>query len=245
MKNLYSPKYKLFLFSLFLLYNAQSSSKEIINKYSSIKTKHNIIILNITKFNYYENIYLTLKTDIICEDYLEYKFYDDINEIFKKKSDELFKLRPYLKEKYNIFEIKTYFSYYYTIMKRKESLYKSDGNYLLLVFECESGIEVINTKDKHKNISIFKLLFYSFISIIVIFILIKIIKEIIIITKDFDEIRRMRCTDDIINNNNINFFQNQKNINYTKERMNCIININENNTNNSSNYIYNLRNNCE
>jgi len=239
MKKLYSSKFTQFLFCIFLLFNAQSSAKELINKYSSIKTKDNSIILNLSEFNYNENIYLTLKTETVCEDYLEYKFYDDINDIFNENNDEKMKIRPYLKEKYNILEIKTYFSWYYTIMKRKNSFNDLKENYLLLIFKCESEIEVINSKDKHENISIYIQLFYFYSSILVIFFLIKIIKEIMIIMKNSNETRRMWRKNII---NDIHFLKSQKDNNYIQERFTYAINNNKNGlyeTNNNYNQNFN------
>ena len=65
MKRTKSHKLSLFLFYFYFLVQALSSPEEILNKYSSIKTTNNYAIVNITDFNYNDNIYLSLKSFLI------------------------------------------------------------------------------------------------------------------------------------------------------------------------------------
>ena len=95
MKRSKSHKLSLFLFYFYFLVQALSSPEEILNKYSSIKTTNNYAIVNITDFNYNDNIYLSLKSFSSCEEYIEYQFYDSIEDIFNDTTDIKFNGRPY------------------------------------------------------------------------------------------------------------------------------------------------------
>ena len=59
---------------IFLVKEVKLSEEEIISKYGSIKTKYSSMIINTTEFNLDDDIYLTLNSDLKCDDYLRYQF---------------------------------------------------------------------------------------------------------------------------------------------------------------------------
>ena len=71
MKTIQHKQLLLFIFYIFLIEKILSSPKEILNKYSSIKTKYNYIFFNISEFKYEEDIYLTLKSESKCDEMIK------------------------------------------------------------------------------------------------------------------------------------------------------------------------------
>ena len=93
----------IFIFLAFLFGKIFLSSEEILNKYSSIITKNNSMIMNITEFKYEESIYLTLKSEQRCVEFIEYQFYDDIEELYFPDPEFKYTVRPNIKIKKYIF----------------------------------------------------------------------------------------------------------------------------------------------
>ena len=243
MKRTKSHKLSLFLFYFYFLVQALSSPEEILNKYSSIKTTNNYAIVNITDFNYNDNIYLSLKSYSSCEEYIEYQFYDSIEDIFNDTTDIKFNGRPYYIYKNNMFDPKNKTILFFGIAKRKEILSKLKGNYLSLIFCCKGEVEIINTKERKENLRLILLCYYS-VGMLGIFLFIIIEGAIysFIITMKKKSYEAKKKAKKNINMDNItkNFknSENINNINYPKERIvyifqgQRIININKNNYNN-------------
>lgn len=248
-----SKQFSILILSIFLIGKIFSSSEEILNKYSSVKTKNNSIFLNISEFKYDENIYLTINSENKCEDFLEYLFLDDINN---KKNSLGFKftVKPEIKLKKDFFGANKYSSWYYNIVKRSDIIFNLKenvkGNLLYLEFNCIGEVEIINTKGGHENISLGLLLYFSlFMLFAFIYIILKsiissciiVMKKSYIITKNWE-----------VKNNNGNYnnppYINRTltNINYPKERIVCVevaqnmYNMKqENNNNNNDKHNYN------
>ena len=248
-----SKQFSILILSIFLIGKIFSSSEEILNKYSSVKTKNNSIFLNISEFKYDESIYLTINSEKKCDDFLEYLFLDDINN---KKNSLGFKftVKPEIKLKKDFFGANKYSSWYYNIVKRSDIIFNLKenvkGNLLYLEFNCIGEVEIINTKGGHENISLGLLLYFSlFMLFAFIYIILKsiissciiVMKKSYIITKNWE-----------VKNNNGNYnnppYINRTltNINYPKERIVCVevaqnmYNMKqENNNNNNDKHNYN------
>jgi hypothetical protein len=253
MKKDYSKQFSIFVFSIFLIGKIFSSSEGILNKYSSVKTKNNSIFLNISEFKYDESIYLTINSENKCDDFLEYLFLDDINDI-EERLEFKYTIKPEYKLKKDIFGANKYSSWYYNIVKRSDIIFNLKenvkGNLLYLEFNCIGEVEIINTKGGHENISLGLLLYFSlFMLFAFIYIILKsiissciiVMKKSYIITKNWE-----------VKNNNGNYnnppYINRTltNINYPKERIVCvevaqnIYNMKqENNNNNNDKHNYN------
>ena len=222
-------------------------SKEILNKYSSIKTKYNYIFFNISEFKYEEDIYLTLKSESKCDEMIKYQFIDDIGDEFDFK----YKQKPTSILKKDIFGINKYFSLFFDIIKRKENI---KGNFLYLEFKCNGEAEVINTKtDYNKKINFNILLIFSIcIFLILVFIIIKeMIFSLIIFLKKSYRIKKnwelKSNVDNIYNTVYTNRNQIQIDINFPKEKnMYRSIGKNENNMNKdyNNNFFFNCNQNC-
>jgi hypothetical protein len=249
----YSKQFSIFVFSIFLIGKICSSSERILNKYSSIKTKNNSIFLNISEFKYDESIYLTINSENKCDDFLEYLFLDDINDI-EERLEFKYTIKPEYKLKKDIFGANKYSSWYYNIVKRSDIIFNLKenvkGNLLYLEFNCIGEVEIINTKGGHENISLGLLLYFSlFMLFAFIYIILKsiissciiVMKKSYIITKNWE-----------VKNNNGNYnnppYINRTltNINYPKERIVCVevaqnmYNMKqENNNNNNDKHNYN------
>ena len=119
------------LFHILLIKEIKSYEEEILNKFGSIKTKYISMILNTSEFERGVDIYITLESELNCDNYIRYQFYDDINEIYNQTSDLKFNLRAESSSVTNILGKKTHLSFYYTINKNRESLDNSNGNMAL------------------------------------------------------------------------------------------------------------------
>ena len=248
-----SKQFSILILSIFLIGKIFSSSEEILNKYSSVKTKNNSIFLNISEFKYDESIYLTINSEKKCDDFLEYLFLDDINNE-KDRLEFKFTVKPEIKLKKDFFGANKYSSWYYNIVKRSDIIFNLKenvkGNLLYLEFNCIGEVEIINTKGGHENISLGLLLYFSlFMLFAFIYIILKsiissciiVMKKSYIITKNWE-----------VKNNNGNYnnppYINRTltNINYPKERIVCVevaqnmYNMKqENNNNNNDKHNYN------
>ena len=247
MKTIQHKQLLLFIFYIFLIEKILSSPKEILNKYSSIKTKYNYIFFNISEFKYEEDIYLTLKSESKCDEMIKFQFIDDIGDEFDFK----YKQKPTSILKKDIFGINKYFSLFFDIIKRKENI---KGNFLYLEFKCNGEAEVINTKtDYNKKINFNILLIFSIcIFLILIFIIIKeMIFSLIIFLKKSYRIKKnwelKSNVDNIYNTVYTNRNQIQIDINFPKEKnMYCSIGKKENNMNKDYNndFFFNCNQNC-
>ena len=236
-----------FICFIFLIEKILSSPKEILNKYSSIKTKYNYIFFNISEFKYEEDIYLTLKSESKCDEMIKYQFIDDIGDEFDFK----YKQKPTSILKKDIFGINKYFSLFFDIIKRKENI---KGNFLYLEFKCNGEAEVINTKtDYNKKINFNILLIFSIcIFLILVFIIIKemIFSLIIFLKKSYRFKKNWELksnVDNIYNTVYTNRNQIQIDVNFPKEKnMYRSIGKNENNMNKDYNndFFFNCNENC-
>ena len=247
MKTIQHKQLLLFIFYIFLIEKILSSPKEILNKYSSIKTKYNYIFFNISEFKYEEDIYLTLKSESKCDEMIKYQFIDDIGDEFDFK----YKQKPTSILKKDIFGINKYFSLFFDIIKRKENI---KGNFLYLEFKCNGEAEVINTKtDYNKKINFNILLIFSIcIFLILVFIIIKemIFSLIIFLKKSYRFKKNWELksnVDNIYNTVYTNRNQIQIDVNFPKEKnMYRSIGKNENNMNKdyNNNFFFNCNQNC-
>lgn len=247
MKIIQHKQLLLFIFYIFLIEKILSSPKEILNKYSSIKTKYNYIFFNISEFKYEEDIYLILKSESKCDEMIKYQFIDDIGDEFDFK----YKQKPTSILKKDIFGINKYFSLFFDIIKRKENI---KGNFLYLEFKCNGEAEVINTKtDYNKKINFNILLIFSIcIFLILVFIIIKemIFSLIIFLKKSYRFKKNWELksnVDNIYNTVYTNRNQIQIDVNFPKEKnMYRSIGKNENNMNKDYNndFFFNCNKNC-
>jgi len=244
----YSKQFSIFVFSIFLIGKICSSSERILNKYSSIKTKNNSIFLNISEFKYDESIYLTINSENKCDDFLEYLFLDDINDI-EERLEFKYTIKPEYKLKKDIFGANKYSSWYYNLVKRSDIIFNLKenvkGNLLYLEFNCIGEVEIINTKSGYVNVSLGLLLYFSlFMLFAFIYIIIKsIISSIIIVMKKQYIITKNWDVKNYNDNRNNPTYINRtpSNINYPKERIVYVevaqnmYNMNQDNNNNNNN----------
>ena len=208
----------------FLSGKVKSTPNEILDKYSSVKTKNNYVFLNITDFKYEESIYLAIKSEYKCEDYISYQFLDDINDI-DNKLESKFTVRPDFKFKKDIFFSKKFFTSFYTIIKSSDLIFnlKDDieGNFLYLGFKCIGEFEIINTKTRYENIYSNLLLYFVLILMLIfIFLILKaFVSSILIIlnNKSDNMIRNWAIQNTIDNISYINKIQ--TNMNYPEGRI--------------------------
>ena len=244
----YSKQFSILVFSIFLIGKIFSSSEGILNKYSSVKTKNNSIFLNISEFKYDESIYVTINSENKCDDFLEYLFLDDINDI-EERLEFKYTIKPKYKLKKDIFRANKYSSWYYDLVKRSDIIFNLKenvkGNLLYLEFNCIGEVEIINTKNGYVNVSLGLLLYFSlFMLFAFIYIILKsiissiiiVMKKQYIITKNWD----VKSNNDNRNNpTSIN--RTPSSINYHKERIVYVevaqnmYNMNQDNNNNNNN----------
>ena len=244
-----SKQFLILIILMLLFEKAISSPTEILNKFSSIKTKNNHIFFNISEFKYDENIYLALKYEYKCEDYVSYQFLDDINDKLESK----FTSRPEFKLKKDTFGSNKFSTDFYTLVKRSDLIFNLkdyiQGNFLYLEFKCIGEVEIINTKTRYEDFYS-NLLLYFMLCLVFIFsflILKAVVSSIIIIlqNKSDEFIRNWAIRNNIYDITYIN--QIRANMNYPEERIVYVdisqnrfnIELNQNNNNSQNN---NLRN---
>ena len=248
MQNILFKKQSYFLFLFFLIVKVLSQPELILNKYFSIKTKHNYFIFNIDDFLYNEDIYLTIKSKTKCENFIEYQFYDEINNISIPNPDFKFRTNAYLKKQKNYFNDEDGVSLYYLITKRKDILFKKKGKLLYFEFSCGGEVEIINTKKKQEN-PLLVFLFYGSICLLIticLIILKGVISSFIFIMKSLyytNKNWKKTTTVDNSNQNNVKYpdkiiyvVQDQNIINNNSNERKNNIKINLNNINNEKNY---------
>lgn len=222
-----SRQLTIFIFSFFLIGKIFSSPEEILNKYSSIKTKYNSIFMNISEFKYDESIYLTINSENKCDEYLEYLFLDNIDDI-NDKLEFKYTAKPQFKLKRDLIGTNRYTSLFYTIIKRSDILFNLKenikGNLLYLEFNCRGEVEIINTHKGYENEGLVLLFYFSLVLLgIFIYIVIKSMISSYIIVKN--KLYKIRTNWQVKNNmdNNINnpgyINQNQTNIDSPNERI--------------------------
>ena len=248
MKNIYFKKPLYFLFFFFLIEKVLSQPELILNKYFSIKTKHNYFIFNIADFLYNEDIYLTIKSKTKCENFIEYQFYDEVSDITIPNPDFKFGTNAYLKEKKNYLNDEDGVSLHFLITKRKDILFKKKGKLLYFEFSCGGEVEIINTKKKQEN-PLLIIIFYGSICLLIticLIILKGVICSFIIIMKNSYYIKKNCKKTTTVDNSNQNEVKYPDKIIYVVQDQNMInnntnekknkININLNNINNGNNY---------
>ena len=226
------------ILTLFLFIKVLSSPKEILNKYSSIRTNHSSIIFNISEFKYDQDIYLTIKSEEKCVENIVYRFYDDIKDINNKAFK--YKIRPRSVKNKKLLGPK-YYSYFYSIVKRKEFMLNTKGNLLYLVFNCGGEVEIINEKRASDDIYLTVVLSCSVIMLVIfLFIIIKemIYSCIIVMKKSFVKKINYKINGNMNNiNKNIYIMPETISRNYPQERevhikvRNNMYNINSYNNN--------------
>ena len=248
MKNIILKKPSYFLFFFFLIEKVLSQPELILNKYFSIKTKHNYFIFNIADFLYNEDIYLTIKSKTKCENFIEYQFYDEVSDISIPNPDFKFRTNAYLKEKKNYLNDEDGVSLHFLITKRKDILFKKKGKLLYFEFSCGGEVEIINTKKKQEN-PLLVIIFYGSICLFIticLIILKGVICSFIIIMKNSYYIKKNWKKTTTVDNSNQNEVKYPDKIIYVVQDQNMInnntnekknkININLNNINNGNNY---------
>ena len=248
MKNILLNKPSFYLFFFFLIKKVLSQPELILNKYFSIKTKHNYFIFNIADFLYNEDIYLTIKSKTKCENFIEYQFYDEVNDISIPNPDFKFRTNAYLKEKKNYLNDEEGVSLHFSITKRKDILFNKKGKLLYFEFSCGGEVEIINTKKKHEN-PLLVIIFYATICLLIIICLIilkGVICSFIIIMKNSYYIKKNWKKTTTVDNSNQNDVKYPDKIIYVVQDQNIInnnvnekknnIKINLNNSNNNNNY---------
>ena len=248
MKNIILKKPSYFLFFFFLIEKVLSQPELILNKYFSIKTKHNYFIFNIADFLYNEDIYLTIKSKTKCENFIEYQFYDEVSDITIPNPDFKFRTNAYLKEKKNYLNDEDGVSLHFLITKRKDILFKKKGKLLYFEFSCGGEVEIINTKKRQEN-PLLVIIFYGSICLLIticLIILKGVICSFIIIMKNSYYIKKNWKKTTTVGNSNQNdakypgkiiyVVQDQNMINNNTNEKKNKININLNNINNGNNY---------
>ena len=215
----------LILIILFILVVKEiSSPSEILNKFSSLKTKNNHIFLNISDFKYEENIYLEIKSEYKCEDYISYQFLDEIYDI-NDKLESKFTSKPEFKLKKALFGSNKFSTSFYTIVKRSDLIFNSkdyiQGNILYLEFKCIGEVEITNTKTRYEDLYSNLLLYFVLcLFFIFVFLILKaVVYSIIIVLKNKSDIIIRNWA---IQNNVDNIFyinQIQANMNSPEERV--------------------------
>lgn len=233
------------IFTTILFKNILSSPIEKLNKYSSITTKQSSLLINITDFKYEENIYLTLKSEEKCEEYLGYKFFDDIEDINEKETSFKHSIKPDIVLKRYLFGPKAY-SYIYTVVKRKDLLLNVKGNLLYIEYYCGGEVEIINTKRGQENIYITAILFCSILMFgVFVFIILKemVYSFIIVMNKSFKTDKNWKIKSNI-NSINRNLYINQAQLkrNFSPERI-VYVGVRQNMYNRNQDYNNNYNNN--
>ena len=154
-------------FLFFLVKEVKLFEEEILNRYGKIKTKYSSMIVNSSEFNINDDIFLTLDSYSMCDDYLRYQFYDEINDIYKQKTDLKYNIKPVSKILSNIIGRKTSIKLYYTINKNRGIIGNLKGNILYIEFRCEGEVLIKNTINDDSSIFV-----YFGVFIIIIFIII-------------------------------------------------------------------------
>ena len=140
-----------------------SNEYELINPFSSIKTRNSAILLNSSFFDLGDKIYIDLKSKDKCEYYIGFQFFDDINSISNSNFESKLYLSPISKSDTDYTKGEKYFSLEFQIDKRREYLNKIKGDILYLEYDCRSEVEVINNKYNKKFFLIVVILFLNII----------------------------------------------------------------------------------
>ena len=126
-------------------------SNDILEKYVSISTYNDSIIFNSTNFS--KGDIISFKFEInssqddynnnICEEQLEYEYYDDINNIIYNNTR--FSTKAILSESSNLTK-------FFNINKTESELNGLEGNYLLLYFNCDGLVTIENIRKNTKKL---------------------------------------------------------------------------------------------
>ena len=142
---------KIFLFLLYCLIK-NVFSIEILQKYSTITTYESYVIFNSTDFSEGKEIYLRFDAKDICDDYLYYEYYDDVDLISRSKPK--YSQKQEFSETTTINGKITKYVLYFTIKKVNYELNGLKGNYILLNYDCNGKVEIENTEKNEKNSSL-------------------------------------------------------------------------------------------
>ena len=153
MKKILSLQTSFIIYLFLLIHKVNSSSELILQKFGSVKTTDNSMIFNTSQFNEGDDIYIIIDSELDCDEYISYQFYDNINEIYKQTTELKYIKSSDSYELTNIFGKKTHLSLYYTIKKEKNILDNLKGDILYFEFKCEGEVEIKNSKKVDSKIS--------------------------------------------------------------------------------------------
>ena len=152
----------LFLINYILSDSSNGIVKVDLEKYEQ-KTNVNIdaLIFNSADFKIDEEIYFKISGDFL-EEKLKYKFFDTVTEMNKiatqmetnTRSDtslDILDVSPNKKEKKTGSDGEDYYVHYYTIIKSKDNLKGTEGNYLYLFIYVNGTYDIKNTETNEGN----------------------------------------------------------------------------------------------
>ena len=142
-------KFYFFFINIYLIINVLSI--QILKKDESIKTDNNYVIFDSSQFAIEDEMYFELKAKSLCDEYLDYQFFDNIDSI-DYYSDLSYYTSKEASSSTSINGVITSYTLYFTIKKKESELNGLKGNYLLLQYNCDiSSVEFSNTKTSGKT----------------------------------------------------------------------------------------------
>ena len=119
--------------------------KNNLKKYGKIITSDSYIIFDSSDFKIDEEIYFKITADSFHEEYIQYKFFDDvdsINDVILGSLSFFKKVDPLITENGSDESV----TKYYTIKKSERDLGSLEGKYIVIVFDCNGNVLIENTE---------------------------------------------------------------------------------------------------
>ena len=156
----------IFSFSIINVYSIQT-----LKKYGSLTANEEYISFESDSFSIGEDMYVEIKTEERCGDSLHYEYYNDYDDL----QSLLLQIPSYFVRQTSQTSVKvngklTSITRYFTIEKKQSEFGSSNGNNLLLYYECTSQYEIENTESNGSTTLI--IIIFCVVAVIVIIVII-------------------------------------------------------------------------
>ena len=160
----------LIIFFLFLLSNVLSDNNEL-EKYQKKIFKDGYVIFNSKDFEMDEEMYFKITADYFIGDQIDYIYLDDVRDFDENNTFYYHQGSVKTENKTDADGELMSQTKYYIIKKRKSEVGVLKGDYLVIIFFCDSDAEVENTKENEGKTSLIVIIVVVVIVVIVLLIL--------------------------------------------------------------------------